>query len=193
MADIKKYRSRVHNLLLYADDPTHVEAMSLIDKSYDYAAILHDKDLDDNGELKKPHYHYVVRFNSAKWNTAIAKDLSIKENYIEQCQNINNSLLYLLHYNDSDKYQYSIEEVKGPIKVKLQELLKSSGVSEVEKVTMFMDYIDSVQNYISTGQIIRWCLENGCWDAYRRAPSIWNRVVDEHNYHYRHIFYKDEK
>jgi len=42
----------------------HLEQLNAIITSTDvksYAHILHDKCLDENGELKKPHYHYVIR------------------------------------------------------------------------------------------------------------------------------------
>ena len=43
----------------------HKEQLDALTSSTDiksYAYILHDKCLDDNGEPKKPHYHYVVQF-----------------------------------------------------------------------------------------------------------------------------------
>jgi len=43
----------------------HKEQLDALTSSTDiksYTYILHDKCLDDNGEPKKPHYHYVVRF-----------------------------------------------------------------------------------------------------------------------------------
>lgn len=49
----EKYRARVHMLLLYPDCESHVKAIEKIKQSYDYAMILHDKDCDENGEVKK--------------------------------------------------------------------------------------------------------------------------------------------
>ena len=36
----EKYRSRVHMLMIYPDNQSHVAAMDKIAKSYDYAACL---------------------------------------------------------------------------------------------------------------------------------------------------------
>ena len=102
-----KYRSRVHCLLLYPEDKTHIQAMEKIKKSYDYAMILHDRDYwtDDDekanpehvsGEVKKAHYHVVLRFNNATWSSAICKDLEIEHNYIEDCKKFENALLLSL-------------------------------------------------------------------------------------------------
>ena len=107
---MEKYRSRAHVLLLYPDCESHVEAVKKIEKSYDYAMILHDKDSDENGELKKPHWHIVLRFGQAVWSSAICKELGIEENYIEKPRSFDNALLYLVHFNDSDKYQYNPDD-----------------------------------------------------------------------------------
>ena len=43
----------------------HLEQLNAIITSPDiknYAYILHDKDKQENGELKKPHYHFLVQF-----------------------------------------------------------------------------------------------------------------------------------
>ena len=104
MAKMEKFRDRKLALLLYPDDPSHVEAMEKIKTSYDYVAILHDKDYTEDGEIKKPHWHVVLRFGNATWNSAVAKDLGIEQNYTEKVRNMNNAILYLIHYNDSDKY-----------------------------------------------------------------------------------------
>lgn len=182
---IKNYRSRNHCLILYPDDPKHLEAMDYIHKHYDYAAILHDKDLsDDLFNLKKAHYHYVIRFKDARWRSSIALELGITENYLEECRNLKNALLYLLHYNDSDKHPYSIDDVKGCLKKRLNEILKSDGVSEIEKVASIIEFIDSCDNVINYKTFVKWTLEAGCWDAYRRAPSIWHKVIEEHNYRF---------
>lgn len=50
---MEKYRSRVHMLLLYPDNAAHTTTMEKIKASYDYAAILHNKDKMDDGTDKK--------------------------------------------------------------------------------------------------------------------------------------------
>ena len=78
-----KYRSRVHMILLYTDNESHIKAYEIIQKSYDYLSILHNKDFTEDGELKKEHIHVVVRFNQPRWSSAICKELNIDERFIE--------------------------------------------------------------------------------------------------------------
>lgn len=133
-----KYRSRVHMLLLYPENEQHQKAFEKITKTYDYAAILHNKDYftegEKKGELKKEHWHIVLRFNQAVWSTAICKDLDIEHNYIENVKRFDNALQYLIHYNDTDKAQYTVDEVQGNLKQKLVESINKVEKSEGEKV-----------------------------------------------------------
>lgn len=75
-----KFRARNFNLVLYPEDETHTKAIEYIERNYDYAIILHDRDCNEYGEIKKEHYHIVLRFKNAKWNTALAEELKITVN-----------------------------------------------------------------------------------------------------------------
>lgn len=96
--------------------------------------ILHDRDVDNiTGEIKKPHYHFVVRFQNARWNTSLSEDLNITPNYIEESRSLKRSLLYLIHYYDEDKYQYSLEDVEGSLKGRLLEIIKNGEKQKMKK------------------------------------------------------------
>lgn len=168
--------------MLYDEDISHINAMEFIKKNYDYACIFHDKDIkEDTGEIKKGHYHYVIKFNNAKWNTAIADELGITPNYIENCRNIKNSLLYLIHYNDIDKYQYNIDEVSGSLKKKLIEILNNGEKTENEKMQEIIDYIDNERGNINYASFIKVFVALGYTDIIRRDWSLIKCLLDDHN------------
>lgn len=80
----------------------------------DYAWILHDKDILENGELKEPHYHIMIRFKDSVPTQSICNWFNIKENYIERIKGrFADALAYLTHKNKPEKYQYLDEEVKS--------------------------------------------------------------------------------
>lgn len=176
-----KYRDRCHCLLLYPDDNTHMEALRRIERSYDYAYILHDRDYTEDGEIKKPHYHVLVRFGQARWSSAICTELGIKENYIEKPRNFKNALLYLIHFNDSDKAQYDVNEVKGTLKTRLIQEISKVDKSECEKILEILDHIESYDGCLSMSTLSRHCASNGYWAEFRRSGAIFARVLDEHN------------
>lgn len=178
---LEKYRSRVHMLLLYPDDSSHLLALEKIKSSYDFAGCLHDKDIADDGILKKPHYHIVLRFSQAVWNTAICKELNISQNYIENVNRFDNALQYLIHYNDSQKHQYSLNDVFGNLKKKLVESINKVEKSECEKVFELIEYINNCDYKITANHFSSYCAINGYWAEFRRSASIFFKIIDEHN------------
>lgn len=177
----EKYRSRVHMLLLYPDNEQHANALEKIPQSYDYAMILHDKDIDQDGKPKKPHYHVVLRFNQAVWSSAICKALEIEHTFIEDCKRFENALQYLIHYNDTEKAQYSVDEVKGNLKTKLVESINKVEKSEGEKVVELIQFIKAFEGRLSITEFAEYCALNGYWAEFRRSGAIFCKVIDEHN------------
>lgn len=189
---INKYRSRTHMLLLYPEDVTHLCAIDRIKQSYDYAMILHDKDIftaeDEQknaehkvGTYKKAHYHIIIRFNQAKWNTALSNDLGIDLNYIEEVKNFNNALMYLIHYNDTEKTQYNINDVQGNLKNRLIETINKNEKNEGEKVADLIQFIKNHEGYITVTDFAEYCAMNGYWAEFRRSGAIFCKIIEEHN------------
>lgn len=176
------YKSRRHCLLLYPDDPTHVRALDHIEHYYRNCYILHDKDVHaDTGELKKPHYHVIVEYNNAKYNTAIAKELGITLNYIQECRNYTSALEYLIHYNEETKYQYPLDDVKGELKAKLIKTLNTDQRSEDDKVMDLIGWINNYSGHLSVTRFAQEAAERGMWDVFRRSAVIYIKIIDEHN------------
>ena len=189
---IEKYRARVHMLLLYPDNESHVDVLSKITKSYDYAGITHDRDTwteeDEKknpehkaGDLKKEHIHIVLRTPNATWNTAICKELGLEEKFCEQVKNIDRALQYLLHYNEPDKTQYSLEDVYGGLRSKLAESIQKQEKSEGEKVVELIDYIEKQEKAITIKAFATHCAKNGYWSEFRRSASIFLKIIEDHN------------
>lgn len=188
----EKYRSRVHMLLLYPTDQSHVEAMDKISKSYDYAAVLHNRDMwsaedekknpdHKEGTYKKDHWHVLLRFKQAVWSSAICKELGIEHNYIEDVKRFDNAIQYLIHYNDNDKAQYDVDEVFGNLQSKLKESINKVEKSESEKVRELLQYIRNYNGYITITDFAAYCAENGYWSEFRRSGAIFCKIIEEHN------------
>lgn len=188
----EKYRGRVHMLLLYPDNEQHLDALYKIGQSYDYATCLHDSDTwteedekknpeHKKGDLKKPHFHVVIRTPNATWNTALCKELGIEEKFCEQAKNIDNALQYLIHYNDTDKAQYPIENVTGPLRTKLVESINKVEKSEGEKVVELIEFIKNYEGRLTITEFATYCAKNGYWAEFRRSGAIFVKIIDEKN------------
>lgn len=83
-----------------------------------YAFILHDKDILEDGTPKTPHLHVVCNMNSAKQRIAtilndLTKSLDISPLLvtIDKYSSFNASIQYLIHKNNEEKYQYEINDI----------------------------------------------------------------------------------
>ena len=72
------------------------QGKNYIDK---YAFILHDKDKNENGELKASHYHILLHFKYPVNTDYVLKWFNIKENYINKIKSqFYNAVLYLIQW-----------------------------------------------------------------------------------------------
>lgn len=144
----EKIRSRCFDLLLYDEDETHKACLDKLATGYKFIGILHDKDTwseDDDlpdgvnvGDFKKAHWHVIIRFPQARWNTAVAAELGIAVNYIQRCVSYEGSLLYLVHKGIPDKHQYDPSECIGTLVKDLEKAL----ADEVDTDEKIMDVIE---------------------------------------------------
>jgi len=178
----EKYRSRRFCILLYPlEDETHKKAYEYIKNNYDYASIVHNRDKNEEGEIKKSHTHIVISFPNAKWNSAVAEELGITPNYIEKCRSLDNALEYLIHFNDDTKEQYDIEEVQGNLKSQLKRIIANDGKDENEKALELTEFINTYPGPLNEFIFIQYVCSVGMWDVFRRASIIYLRLIDKHN------------
>lgn len=111
-------RSVYKGLILYPlEDETHKQAFIEIQKNYRYKAITHDRDTDENGELKKSHVHVVIKCDSTMPNKTIAENLGITPNYVQCIVSLKGAMDYLTHKYTSDKYQYDEADLLGDLEI----------------------------------------------------------------------------
>lgn len=82
-----------------------------------YCHILHDKDYDKNGIAKFPHIHCVLFNAPRKRLSTYINEISdyLKINpfaiQIEKAVNLEGCIQYLIHKNDIEKWQYTVDEI----------------------------------------------------------------------------------
>lgn len=178
----EKYRSRNYMFLLYPDCDEHMKALEVIQRNYSFLSVTHDKDVTDDGEVKKTHIHVFVKFKNPKWNTAIADEIGLDARFLQQVRNEENAMLYLIHFNEEKKHHYSIDEVLGTsdLKKKLRALLENKDLTEAEIFTelLYMITDNEIRNISSVSKI---CANKG--DRYLkvlfRHSYLFNQLVRE--------------
>lgn len=176
----EKYKDRKWRILLYPEDSSHVAAMQkLAEGGYKYIAILHNKDVEEDGTPKKEHWHVVVKFPAARYNTALAKELGIAVNYIKDCKDFDSAVLYLIHHNHEEKAQYDVDETFGTLVPHLNKLLEDD--CEDVRVLQIVHLIDSSPGRCTYREILVKCCNNGLYGEFRRLGSGIKWLIDEHN------------
>lgn len=130
MGKVNNVKSRCFRIELYESTESYNfnDVRAHIESNYDFIAIRHDKDVFETdgdghkeGDLKKCHWHYIIRWEKApRTASGVAKELGVDERFIIPVYGGDNtrtglkaSLLYLTHVDELDKYQYDFLKLSG--------------------------------------------------------------------------------
>lgn len=162
--------------------------------SYDYDEVLkniktyfdkwsycvHDKDVDSQGVLKKPHVHWVGIKETEDGKkcpvalSAVANAIGVTDNYLDFARSVKSAERYLIHADDDDKYQYDYNAIHTNHNVmkyfkERREMFRSAKISE---------YIISTRATNVT-DIMPWIFANNLYAEFRRGYAIWHTLVRE--------------
>lgn len=138
-------KSQKFFLILYPDDET-LDCEKVLDDlcsaSLEYAYILHDHDVTEDGSAKKPHYHVYCKLPRQMSRKSFGEHFGIMPNYIQYAVSEKQCVRYLRHLDDPVCFQYPAEQVICNYDVdkfwKDRDLDELSAVSEI--VAVIEDY-----------------------------------------------------
>lgn len=143
---------------------------------------LHDKDVNPDGEVKKPHWHIMMFFDGKKSFEQIKEITdSINCPIPQAVKNPKGMARYLIHMDNPEKYQYEKDKIvcHGGIDIDSYfELSASSRSAVLNEIYAFI--LDSeIENF---ADFIRYCLDNEEYDwldisSNRNTMSI-NKLID---------------
>lgn len=171
MAD-KKFRSFAG--ILYPDSESYdCETLlsTIRSKFIDWAYIQHDKDVNENGELKKPHIHWVGRA-TPRCLSVVSNFLGLPENDIEVVKNFDNMVMYLIHLNDIDKFQYSPDDVETNLP-NISQLLRRKSEGQIVKD------LASAKMHKSWYDLVQYAVDIDSYDILRRNLGVIRLIWEE--------------
>lgn len=188
---MEKTRSRTWLLVLYPEDETHCSALLKLNKGYQYVGVQHDRDVWEEGESpdhqagepKKIHWHIILKFPQARWNTAIADELGLADNYIMPCRDFPAAALYLLHTGYPEKAQYDPDDLFGPLVPSVKKLLDTDS-DQNERVRSLLELIKAQDKILNVWDLIEIACDNGCYGDLIRMGSLVRDLVEIHNLKY---------
>lgn len=190
MANPKARRYRTFCVLLYKETNSYDTAAVLdfiMGNIYRWNYILHDMDdkeyhsdefpedyEDGDGVYKKPHIHVVVRTKNGHTITAFAKLLGIDPRFVQVCNSYRSAVRYLVHADDTDKYQYNTLDICSNDPVLLSYFPRYKP-SEAEVISQ---YLDLIRNGAIMPELIRFAVDTETWGYFRLNYSILKDVLN---------------
>lgn len=172
-------KGRYFGLLLYPDsnsyncDDVLYDCMGYFNEcSY----ILHDADVDDDGCIKKPHYHVICKKSSSVNLSTIVNRYSkmgVLGNFVYLISSYKQQLRYLIHLDDSEKYQYSFDNITSNV------LDLNKYFNQLPEGMLVLNMVDMRLNGSTYRKIIEYSVKNGCYDVFRKNVGVINFVVQE--------------
>ena len=109
-------KSEKYTISLYLDNNDDKRILEYIKLNFNYAYIVHDRDINEDGEIKKEHCHVMFIFENAREINSVAKELNIETYRIENVKSIKYMARYLIHLDQPEKAQYKYDEITTNIK-----------------------------------------------------------------------------
>lgn len=169
--------NRYFSAILYPEDPNYKTYMkNIIDNFTEVTWIDHNKDLNNEGEIKKLHTHIIFKVGeNARWRNAIAEIIGCEPNMIEGCKR-QPMLLYLLHKNNPEKTQYTLEEVQGD-KTELERILLKDETPENKASILFCAILQ--QHITNMTSLIAYAIDNNLLSTLQKNQMLFYNMVKE--------------
>lgn len=183
-------RVRTIGIILWTDNPNHKLALDFIIHNFEnYIYILHDRDIKDDGEIKKEHYHVILHFPNARTIKTLSKKLNVEENNFYIIKSFTGQLRYLIHYDDDEKTRYNVEEVKGTLFMlsKFKRSIKGSQ-DEAADVSQIYEFIFG-NGIIDLTILLDFVLDNNLYSSFRRNYCMFKDLLALNN---RKVVYYDK-
>ncbi len=106
---------------------------------------LHDKDINPDGTIKKPHYHVLLLFGGVKTYEQVLEFVQpLKCPIPKRVHNARALVRYMAHLDNADKEQYDVSKIVAHGGVDIYELLKSNSS---ERYTIIREMITFIKEF----------------------------------------------
>lgn len=173
----------------YDDSSSTSDIVSLCQTSTNqFIYICHDSDIYDNddfdrnikkGDLKKIHYHAWLNLKDGTTYKALSKKLGIDIMDIDVCRNDTSAIEYLIHLNDLDKFQYSVDDLKGNAISKAIRIFEKHNKDENDIALDIINIIQSYNHQIGITSFVKDICSNGYFAEFRRCYSLYKDLFNE--------------
>lgn len=171
-------QDRKWELVLYPDSDSYdvssvlVDLVGLFDQ---WAYILHDSDVDADGNPKKPHYHFYGKSANKLTSSGIAYRAHVPESSCRIVSKWKGALRYLVHADNPEKYQYNVSDIYANFP-----LAGIFTLSDDMQAARIFAYISDT-HCTSVTSLTRWAIQNGFYSGLRRGFAIFSQLLRENS------------
>lgn len=152
-----------------------------------YAVIIHDKDIDKNGNLVEPHIQAMLSFDNARSINHVAKLLGDKPQQITAWRgDSNNGYAYLIHATTDaqNKHQYDPKEVRASKGFDYVKEMEKISAEIIAKRNTKRTNIDSLLDSLYVGAITKKDLEDRLTGSQygkvkRQIEDVWSKYLQK--------------
>lgn len=174
-------RTRTFTFELYPEWSYFTNIVSHIVKEK-YALILHDKDTNDNGEIKKEHVHVVVKYGGKRTLSSVRNEYAkygLENRFVDTC-NERAMLRYLVHLDNPEKYQYSKNEIDTNMKSECESAWADE-VSSEEALLLITMFLEETEKHIPYAEMVKYAIKNNLTKGLKAYGNHINNMLREHN------------
>lgn len=104
---------------------------------------LHDKDVNPDGEVKKPHWHVMIMFSSNKSYNQI-REITMKLNAPnpQKVANAKGMIRYFAHMDNPEKYQYDKTEIVAHAGADISNYLAATTAERYELIREMLSFVN---------------------------------------------------
>ena len=145
MADSKSRdgRARAWTCVLYPESCVPAWRDALDDLHIQWAeSPLHDLDVNPDGEIKKPHWHWLLLYEGKmSYEQVIEVTQAIGATIPQRVQSARGLVRYMAHLDNPDKHQYSTADIIGHGGLDVGPYLKATAATRYECIREMMAYV----------------------------------------------------
>lgn len=171
-------QDRKWELVLYPDSESYdfsVVLADLVGVFEQWAYILHDSDVDADGNPKKPHYHFYGKSSDKLTASGIAYRVNVPESACRVVSSWKGALRYLVHADNPEKHQYLVSDISANFP--LAGIFTLSDDMQAARIFSFI--CDT--RCTSVTNLTGWAIQNGYYSGLRRGFAIFSQLLRENS------------
>jgi hypothetical protein len=180
--------AKTWELVLYPDNERHKEVIDELwldneanPNRSDFVGILHDRDFNEVGELKKPHYHIIFSYdNTTTLGQMCSRFPNIETSLFTKKDNRKQALLYLTHQSSNAKAEgktlYDKTELFGNPLI-ISKAYKTDHESNVETLLLYIE--NTPKKELSFTNVMHFAIDNGMCETLRKYSFLLKEVIME--------------